>query len=215
MASVQSFPAKGCASASFAIQVQTGQVTGNLVRADGPFVAYPIFTPTNGFKLYTQVAFVPVVGLWFETLSPAGPTGQPGVNYFIKDAQVGPCLTAVPNDLTRQLSHYTIEAQPNPAAPLQLKTVVAVSGTFGSTANGGLTADPVREGKIAAQKAMKSGACGAPEPGGLPAHGGDLRRASLSKPAVGQMDSAWRSGSAPSRVFQSRAIRPRSGSPPY
>ena len=68
----QSFPVMGCASASFLIQVLSGEVTGNLVRADGPFVYYPTFKPIGGYKPYRQVTFRPVVGLWFETLNPVG-----------------------------------------------------------------------------------------------------------------------------------------------
>jgi hypothetical protein len=63
--------------------------------------------------------------------------------------------------------------------------------------------EQVREGKVAAQVAMKY-AGGTAQPGRLPAHGGDFRGASLRYARSRPTNAAWRRGTAAVRKTHSR-----------
>jgi hypothetical protein len=123
----------GCTKSSFLVNVAAGQVTGNLVSAQGPFVEYPVFKPTGGWKLYSQVAS-DVIGLWFETLSPNGliptpPSGGAPVNYLVANAQATSCLNGFPPiiDLSQYFSYDPFYNLKNPGGPVATTRITNTS----------------------------------------------------------------------------------------
>jgi hypothetical protein len=114
-----------CITASFWVKVVSGEVTGNLVSATGPFVQFPVFKPTQPtptWKKYSQVASN-VVGLWFETLHPVGilpSLFSAPVNYLVTWAQAQSCLTGPPPliDLSQYLSYDPFYYLENPEGPV-------------------------------------------------------------------------------------------------
>jgi len=139
----QGFPTMNCATAKYWYNVVSGEVTGNLVLAnpnafiDSKAVLKPVPNNPGAWKQFTSMSTIPVAGLYFETLNPAGII--PEVNYQLMDADVEPC-TAPP--AIKDLSNYVTCAQPgcppisfsnDPSDPyevIQLKNVssVAVAG---------------------------------------------------------------------------------------
>src|SRR5206468_292017 len=90
------------------------------------------FTPTGGFKPYSQVE-LDVSSLAFETLAPVGIV--PDVNYLVKDAQVDFCTAGIPplRDLSQYLAYDPFYYIKNPGAPV---AKIRVTNTSSVTVEG-------------------------------------------------------------------------------
>ncbi|MBV9266805.1 MAG: hypothetical protein JO061_11615 [Acidobacteriaceae bacterium] len=123
-----------CITASFWVKVVSGEVTGNLVLATGPFVEVPVFQPIQpapAWKYYHQVASN-VSALAFETLHPAGII--PPVNYLGTGALAQSCLIFPPIiDLSQYLSYDPFYSLENPGGPVEK---IRITNTSSVTVSG-------------------------------------------------------------------------------